>query len=214
MSGLDTPVYHLDGVVHTKEERENFDGPLDLILSLLSKNKMEIQDIQLALILDQYMKWINQRQEMDLEIASEFVAMAAHLVYIKTRMLLSIRDEEVASEIEELIASLEERQRSENYVKVRQAAELLNNRYMVGKNYLAKPPDPIRSDCTYQYCHYPNDLRKALQTVVERRGEKAPPPVAVFKEIVGREPYPVTTKAREILTNLLCSSVADRKSVV
>ena len=118
---MDTPVYHLDGVVHAKSQRENFDGPLDLILSLLSKNKMEIEEIQISLILDQYLEWMNQRQELDLEVASEFVAMAAHLVYIKTRMLLSVQDEEAVSEMEALIASLEERRRSENYAKIRQA---------------------------------------------------------------------------------------------
>ena len=123
---MDTPVYHLDGVVHAKSERENLDGPLDLILNLLSKNKMEIEEIQISLILDQYLEWMNQQQELNLEVASEFVAMAAHLVYIKTRMLLSIQDEEAASEMEELIASLEARRRSENYGKICQVTTLLS----------------------------------------------------------------------------------------
>ena len=56
---------------------------------------------------------------MDLEVASEFVTMAAHLMYIKTRMLLSIEDEEAQSEMDELIRSLEERQRSECYLKIK-----------------------------------------------------------------------------------------------
>ena len=73
---------------------EDFVGPLDLILHLLSKNKMEIKDIQISLILDQYLAWMAARKEMDLEVASEFVTMAAHLMYIKTRMLLSLEDEE------------------------------------------------------------------------------------------------------------------------
>ena len=54
---------------------------------------MEIKDIQISLILDQYLQWMSQRKELDLEVASEFVTMASHLVYIKTRMLLSIHDE-------------------------------------------------------------------------------------------------------------------------
>ena len=91
---MDGPVYHLEGVVKAKEAgMEDFVGPLDLILHLLAKNKMEIQDIQLSLILDQYLAWMDRRRELDLEVASEFVAMASHLVYIKTRMLLSIHDE-------------------------------------------------------------------------------------------------------------------------
>ena len=90
---METPIYHLEGVVKAKEEQmEDFVGPLDLILHLLSKNKLEIKDIQLSLILDQYLEWMDRRKEMDLEVASEFAAMAAHLIYIKTRMLLSIHD--------------------------------------------------------------------------------------------------------------------------
>ena len=95
---METPVYHLEGVVKAKDtDMEDFVGPLDLILHLLSKNKMEIKDIQISLILEQYLEWMNQRKELDLEVASEFVTMASHLIYIKTRMLLSIHDEEALS---------------------------------------------------------------------------------------------------------------------
>lgn len=67
------------------EEMQDFEGPLDLILYLLGRNKMEIQDISISLICDQYLAWLDQRQKMDLEVASEFVTMASQLVYIKTR---------------------------------------------------------------------------------------------------------------------------------
>ena len=118
---MDSPIYHLEGVVKAKtEDMEDFVGPLDLILHLLSKNKMEIKDIQISLILDQYLAWMAARKEMDLEVASEFVTMASQLVYIKTRMLLSIHDEEALSEMEQLIASLEEHQRNENYLKIKE----------------------------------------------------------------------------------------------
>ena len=112
---MDNPIFKLEKVVQPRsgESLEDFEGPLDLILFLLSKNKIEIQDIPIALILDQYLAYLEQRQRMDLEVASEFVTMAAHLMYIKTRMLLSIEDEEAQSEMDELIRSLEERQRSE-----------------------------------------------------------------------------------------------------
>ena len=104
---MEAPIYHLEGVVKAKaEDMEDFVGPLDLILHLLSKNKMEIKDIQISLILDQYMEWMEARRDLDLEVASGFVTMASHLVYIKTRMLLSIHDEEAMSEMEQLIATL------------------------------------------------------------------------------------------------------------
>ena len=117
---MDTPIYHLEGVVRSRsEDREDFTGPLDLILHLLGKNKMEIRDIQISLILEQYLAWMDRRKGLDLEVASEFVAMAAQLVFIKTRMLLSVRDEEALSEMEELIASLEEHQRHEDHARVK-----------------------------------------------------------------------------------------------
>ena len=105
---VETPIYHLERVIRSREEEaQDFNGPLDLILSLLSKNKMEIQDIQISLILEQYLAWMDKRRELELEVASEFVAMAAQLMFIKTRMLLSIHDEEALSELDQLIASLE-----------------------------------------------------------------------------------------------------------
>ena len=108
---MDNPIFKLEKVVQGKgdETLQDFEGPLDLILFLLSKNKIEIQDIPIALILDQYLAYLEKRQQMDLEVASEFVTMAAHLMYIKTRMLLSIEDEEAQNEMDELIKSLEEK---------------------------------------------------------------------------------------------------------
>mgnify|MGYP005978031519 FL=1 len=112
---MDHPIFKLEKVVQPKtgETLEDFEGPLDLILFLLNKNKIEIQDIPIALILDQYLAYLEQRKQMDLEVASEFVTMAAHLMYIKTRMLLSIEDKEAQSEMDALIQSLAERQRGE-----------------------------------------------------------------------------------------------------
>ena len=98
---MDSPIYHLEKVVRVRSEAdlEDFNGPLDLILHLLSKNKMEIKDIQISLILEQYLAWMERRRALDLDVASEFVTMASQLMFIKTRMLLSIRDEEALSEM-------------------------------------------------------------------------------------------------------------------
>ena len=139
---MEAPIYRLEGVVKAKEENmEDFVGPLDLILHLLSKNKLEIKDIQIALILDQYMEWMNKRKELDLEVASDFVTMASHLVYIKTRMLLSINDEEAMSEMEQLIATLEAHQRNENYLKVKAVVPALDSRYQIGR--VQGQPQPV-----------------------------------------------------------------------
>ena len=67
---------------------EQFEGPLDLLLTLISKNKVSITDIPIAMICDQYMQYIDEAREMNLEIASEFIVMASELMLIKSRMLL------------------------------------------------------------------------------------------------------------------------------
>ena len=211
---METPIYHLEGVVKAKEEQmEDFVGPLDLILHLLSKNKLEIKDIQLSLILDQYLEWMDRRKEMDLEVASEFAAMAAHLIYIKTRMLLSIHDEEAMSEMEQLIATLEAHQRNENYLKIKAVVPALESRYQVGRDYLTKGPEAIQPDKVYRYVHDREDLLRAVTAVLARSDNKLPPPVSAFQGIVGREPYPVAEKAMEILNRLLHLGVTRFKSL-
>lgn len=210
---MDSPVYRLEHVVKAKEELEDFVGPLDLILHLLSKNKMEIKDIQISLILDQYLAWMRQRKELDLEVASEFVAMASHLIYIKTRMLLSIHDEEALSEMEQLIASLEEHRLHESYHKIKTVSQELSRRYAVGRNYLVKGPEPLPVDKRYRYVHKPEDLVRAMRAVLDRSDSKLPPPLRAFEGIVGREPYPVGEKAREILGRLIAFGVTRFRSL-
>ena len=139
---MDNPIFKLEKVVQTRaaESMEDFEGPLDLILFLLSKNKIEIQDIPIALILDQYLEYLEKRQQMDLEVASEFVTMASHLMYIKTRMLLSIEDEEAQNEMDALIQSLQDRQRGECYQKIRKLTEKLGPMSEFGRNIGTKSP--------------------------------------------------------------------------
>lgn len=210
---MEVPVYHLESVVKTRTEPADFDGPLDLILALLSKNKMEIQDIQISLILDQYLAWMDRRKELDLEVASEFVTMAAQLVYIKTRMLLSIHDEEALSEMEELIASLEERQRHENFKKIKAMVPMMQTRYEVGRDCITRMQEPVTPDRTYRYIHQPQDLLIAITSVLRRGGEQLPPPEKAFQGIVGREPYPVGNKAKEIITRLIRNGVTRFKAL-
>ncbi len=204
---MDAPVYHLEHVVRSREEMEDFNGPLDLILHLLSKNKMEIKDIQISLILDQYLAWMERRKEMDLEVASEFVTMAAHLVYIKTRMLLSLQDEEAASEMEQLIASLEEHQRHENYDRIKRVVPELDRRFRIGRDYLTRDAEQLPKDHTYRYVHQPEDLQRAMRAILERGNDVQAPPVRAFAGIVGHEPYPVQDKVREVLSRVLHAGI-------
>ena len=202
---MDNPIFKLEKVVQAKgsEPLEDFEGPLDLILYLLSKNKIEIQDIPIALILDQYQAYLEQRQRMDLEVASEFIAMAAHLVYIKTRMLLNLEDEEAQSEMDALIRSLEERQRGDTYAKVKVLTEKLGPMGEFGRDIMTRNPEPMERGKIYEYDQQPGDLIIAMQEVADRRGQlDAQPDLKPFDEIVRREPYSVETKAREIFRRL------------
>ncbi len=210
----DSPIYRLEGVIKAKtEDMEDFEGPLDLILHLLSKNKMEIRDIQLALILEQYLKWMNTRKELDMEVASEFVATASHLIYIKTRMLLSIHDEEAISEMEQLIATLEAHQRNENLLKVKAVLPELQRHFAYGRDYISKVPEVLEKETNYHYHHEKRDLLKAMNAILSRIGNKLPPPIDAFQGIVGKEPYPVQDKASEILRRLIRSGIVRFQSL-
>ena len=199
---MDSPVYKLERVVQSREGLEDFEGPLDLILFLLSKNKIEIQDIPISLILDQYLAYLERRQQLDLEVASEFVTMAAQLMFIKTRMLLSIEDEEAQSEMDLLIKSLEERRNGEAYGRIKYAAGKLGPMGEFGRSILLKNPEPMERGKIYEYDHQPEDLLAAMGEIASRSERMAPPPTSSFTEIVRHEPYPVASKAQELLDRL------------
>ncbi|MFQ8808669.1 MAG: segregation and condensation protein A [Oscillospiraceae bacterium] len=136
---MEEPTYHLAGVMHTRDELPaDFDGPLSVILLLLSKNKIEIQDVSITSILEQYLAYLDEMKRLDMEIASEFIAMASHLMLIKTKMLLSAAErEEAMSEMELLIRSLEEKQRAEAYEQIRTAVAFLEPRSDIGNGFSA-----------------------------------------------------------------------------
>lgn len=201
---MDSPVFKLEKVVRAKaqDEMQDFEGPLDLILFLLGKNKLEIQNISIALICDQYLQWLEARKQMDLEVASEFVAMASHLIYLKTRMLLSIEDEEAKGEMDALIQSLEERRRGESYGVVKRAAKRLELLGEFGRSIVTRPPEPVERGKIYEYDQEPGDLILAMAEIRERAQRALPPPRTAFAGIVQHEPYPVESKAREIVQRL------------
>ena len=137
---MEEPQYHLQGVVHSRaEEVEDFNGPLDVILQLLSKNKIAIQDISITSILEQYLAYLEEMKRLDMEIASEFIAMASYLMLIKTKMLLSVSEQQEAlSEMEQLIRSLESRQRQDAYRQIQIAVETLASRNDIGRGLFTK----------------------------------------------------------------------------
>ena len=201
---MDNPIFKLESVVQERDEEalQDFEGPLDLILFLLSKNKIEIQNIPIALILDQYQAYLEQRKSLDLEIASEFITMAAHLMFIKSRMLVSLEDEEARNEMDELIHALQERQQKDTYLRVKLMTETMAAMSEFGRNTLTRGPEVVEHGAVYEYDHEPEDLIGAMEAVFDRVERLAPPDRAAFSEIVRREPYSVQDKATEIINRL------------
>ena len=209
------PQYRLEGIVRTRtEQMEDFEGPLDVIFLLLSKNKIEIQDVSITAILEQYLAYLDEMKRLDMEIASEFITMASHLMLIKTKMLLSAAEQQEAEqELDVLRQSLIERQRKEAMESIRQAITILEPRNEIGRCLFVKEPEPLRKDRAYRYQHAPIDLLKALDTIAERSARQLPPPTVNFMGIVGKEPYPVTKKAGEVLRQLLLRGVERLKNL-
>ena len=209
------PKYHLEGIVRTRsEEMEDFEGPLDVIFLLLRKNKIEIADVSITAILEQYLAYLDEMKRLDMEIASEFITMASHLMLIKTKMLLSAAEQaEAESELDLLRQSLADRQRKEALEQIRIAVSQLEPRNEIGRCLFTKDPEPLRKDRTYQYQHDTIDLLRALENITERSNAQLPPPTNNFMGIVGKEPYPVTRKAGEVLRQLLLQGVERLKNL-
>ena len=209
------PQYKLEGIVHTKTEtREDFEGPLDVIFLLLSKNKIEIQDVSITAILEQYLAYLDEMKQLDMQIASEFITMASHLMLIKTKMLLSAAEQaEAESDLDQLRQSLLERRRREAMEQIRQAIVQLEPRNEIGRCIFTKEPEPLPKEKTYRYQHSTADLLRALDLISERNQRQLPPPTANFKGIVAKEPYPVNRKAGEVLRQLVLRGVERLKSL-
>ena len=209
------PQYRLEGIVRTRtEEMEDFQGPLDVIFLLLSKNKIEIADVSITAILEQYLAYLDEMKRLDMEIASEFITMASHLMLIKTKMLLSAAEAaEAESELDLLRQSLIERQRKDAMEQIRMAITVLEPRNEIGRCIFTKEPEPLRRDKTYRYKHTPADLIRSLDEIAERNARRLPPPTVNFKGIVGKEPYPVSRKSGEILRILVLRGIERLKNL-
>lgn len=198
---MDNPSFHLEGVVKDRDELQDFEGPLSLILMLLSKNKIEIRDISISDILEQYLEYLEQMQSMDLEIASEFVQMASHLLYIKTRTLLSTEEE--VSELEVLMASLEQLRCKDVYTAVQKLTPELRKASQLGLLYYSKLPEPLpKQSREYEYKHEPVDLLKALYSVYSRGVKSNVNEESFSSALPSRIVYSVRDKSRQILSRL------------
>ncbi|MBQ7624725.1 MAG: segregation/condensation protein A [Clostridia bacterium] len=175
---------------------EVFDGPLDLLLHLISKNKVEITDIPIAEILRQYLEYLQKMQEFDMEIASEFITMAAQLMHIKSKMLLPVYDDE---EQEDPIAQLVEMLLE--YQRFKELGSYFSEQSEAGRDIYVREQEPLEKDYSkIVYSNTADDLLKAIGNILQRAERRMPPSVYAFKSIVGREPVPVNVKISQILS--------------
>lgn len=197
---MENPNFRLEGIVREKNELQDFEGPLSLILMLLSKNKIEIRDLKISDILDQYLAYLERMQSMDLEIASEFVQMASHLLYIKTKTLLS--SDEEPSELELLMQSLEALRARDTLAAVGKVTPELKKAAEYGMLYFAKLPEPLpRQSAEYAYRHEAADLLRALAHIYARGG-KTVDASEVIRATPGKIAYSVRDKSRELIEKL------------
>ena len=171
-----------------------FEGPLDLLLTLIAKNKLNIYDIEISLLLEQYTEKIKQMQDEQLEIASEFLEMASRLVYIKSTMLLPKHEEEAEELKKELTGQLLEYRECK-----RIAAEMAK---LVSFDSFCREPSKIDYDMTYTRTHNAIVLAEAYARAAGRGKSKLPPPAESFKGIVARRIVPVGSRMIRVLRTL------------
>ena len=181
---MDTMLYKLD----------SFEGPLDLLLHLIAKNKVSIYDIPIVEITTQYLEAIEGIEESQLENTSEFLVMAAQLLYIKSKMLLPKKeDEEEEDPRDDLAARLAEYQRYKEASGELRKSEF-SSRYMFFKEE-EKIDFPLPE---YSKEHTIDELMDAFNSIMQRKIRFAKPEKRAFSGIVGREKVSVEDMAEQL----------------
>ena len=171
-----------------------FEGPLDLLLNLIAKNKLNIYDIPIAELLEQYMAQIHEMQAADMDVASEFLEMATRLVHIKSVSLLPKKDEEAALK-QELTGQLLE------YQQCKEAAMRLRERFSL--DGIVRAQADIPADLTYKRHHKPQELLSAYLSML---GKKKPPepqkPEDTISKLITRRVVSVASQIVFVLRSL------------
>ena len=122
----------------------DFEGPLDLLLHLVKTSKMDIYEVNITYIIEEYLKYINAMQDLNIDVASEYLVMAAELIHLKSKMLINIEDE-VEEDSDEFTISSEEdlKQRLIEYEKYKKSTESFRQLEENRKEYLTRSPENI-----------------------------------------------------------------------
>lgn len=170
-----------------------FEGPLDLLLHLISKNKLNIYDIEISVLLAQYMEHIDKMKEKNMDVASEFLEMAARLVYIKTVSLLP-KHEESEELKKELSGELIE------YQECKKVAKILSEN--IDFNSFTRDSANIDYDMSYKKKHDLKEIYNAYLTVIGKNKNKIPVKKEEFSGIVSRKIVSVSSRIIFVLKKL------------
>ena len=193
-----TPTYKL----------EQFEGPLDLLLSLIQKNKVSITDIPISLICDQYLEYIKKAQELDMELASEFIVMASELMLIKSRMLLPKEDEEEDDPRAVLTDALL------RYQQAKEASQKLLPMYAFYSGRMVKDTDEISVDKTFVADQDVTSLCSAVRRIVAYNNALEKAATTAFKPMISKPIIPVEIKIVSIIRAVESRGVATLEDIL
>ncbi len=179
---------------------ENFEGPIDLLLHLIDKNKMNICDVKLSEITDQYIEYIKKMEEMNLEITSEFLLMASTLIYIKSKSILpkNVEEEEEISEEELLHRIIEYKKYKEITKNLRQMYEESDVRYYKAPENIKLPKQELKEN---QYSE--ENIVSVYKQLLERNTQKINENAKNIEKIAITDTYTVASKVKEMLKELI-----------
>lgn len=172
-----------------------FEGPLDLLLHLISKHKLNINDIPIFELVEQYIDYVRKMEESDMEVASEFIDMAARLVYIKTVSLLPVHEEAEQLKLELTGELIEYRDCKLMAEKLAKQAD--------GVDYFYREPQVLEKNVTYSRLHESTDVLSAYLAAIGKEKRKLPPPIEAFSAIVSHKIVSVNSRIVFIYRKLL-----------
>lgn len=181
---------------------EQFEGPLDLLLSLIHKNKVSITDIPISLICDQYIEYITEAQKLDMDLASEFIVMASELMLIKSRMLLPKPEEDGEDPRSQLTDALI------RYQQAKEAAQKLAPMYAYYKERMVKDTDEISVDKSFVHDQDVTSLLAAVRRIIAYNNALEKAATTAFKPMINKPIIPVEIKIVSILKHFEKSKVA------
>ena len=172
---------------------DQFEGPLDLLLTLIQKNKVNIIDIPIALICDQYLEYIKAAQDMDMEIAGEFIVTASELMLIKSRMLLPKTEDNEKDPRTELVDALQ------RYQQAKLAVAKMIPLYQTYSGRMVKDTDEISIDTTYVADQEVAQLCAAVRRIIAANESRPRAERQTFAPLVAKPIIPVDVKIVGIL---------------